>query len=106
MYSVLDYGHMIADPVRMDAYAEALRQDSASRGRPVNIVVHDTVKLSGLADRQRLAVTEVQARLEDPAGLPGPVTELLDPRAHHPAHVALGVVLGVLFALAFGTAPR
>ena len=26
MYSVLDYGHMIADPVRMDAYAAALRR--------------------------------------------------------------------------------
>lgn len=26
MYSVLDYGHMIADSVRMDAYAEALRR--------------------------------------------------------------------------------
>ncbi len=65
------------------------------------IVVHDTVRLSGLADRQRAALVQ----LLEATGAAGPVrrgvAEALDPRAHHPAHVVVGLVLGALFALAF-----
>jgi acid phosphatase family membrane protein YuiD len=70
------------------------------------LVVHDTVKLSGLADRQRAVVHLMLTSVDDGDATGGPVADFLDPRAHHPAHVAAGVVLGALFALAFGTAPR
>ena len=30
--------------------------------------------------------------------------DFLDPRVHHPAHVVVGLVLGAVFALAFGAA--
>ena len=70
------------------------------------IVVHDTVKLSGLAERQRKAVLRVQTSLAGGSKGRRQVAELLDPRAHHPAHVAVGVVLGGLFALAFTAGPR
>lgn len=70
------------------------------------IVVHDTVKLSGLAERQRRTVLHLQTALEGRSKGSRQVARLLDPRAHHPAHVALGVVLGGLFALAFAAGPR
>jgi acid phosphatase family membrane protein YuiD len=70
------------------------------------IVVHDTVKLSGMADRQRATLVHL---LEKVAG-PGPVRRgfaaALDPRAHHPAHVAAGLLLGALFGLAFVSGGR
>lgn len=70
------------------------------------IVVHDTVKLSGLAERQRKAVLWLQTSLAEGGSGRRHVAELLDPRAHHPAHVAVGVVLGGLFALAFAAGSR
>ena len=70
------------------------------------IVVHDTVKLSGLAGRQRQVMTLVLESFDPVGGTRGRVADFLDPRVHHPAHVFVGVVLGALFALAFGTAPR
>jgi acid phosphatase family membrane protein YuiD len=70
------------------------------------ILVHDTVKLSGLADRQRATVLRLQATLDEARGGRRQVAVLLDPRAHHPAHVAVGVVLGALFALALAAGPR
>ena len=70
------------------------------------IVVHDTVKLSGMADRQRAVLVHL---LEEADG-PGPVRRgfaaALDPRAHHPAHVAAGLLLGTLFGLAFVSGAR
>lgn len=69
------------------------------------IVIHDTVKLRVVASRQR----EVLFRLVDALPDAGPyhlrLAGFLDPRTHHPFHVVLGVIWGVLFALAFGIRP-
>ncbi len=70
------------------------------------LVVHDTVKLSGMADRQRAVLAELLERLDDAGRVRRGVAAVLDPRAHHPSHVLAGVVLGALFALAFTTGPR
>ncbi|RKZ18829.1 hypothetical protein DRQ50_03355 [bacterium] len=70
------------------------------------IVIHDTVKLSGLAERQRRAVLRLQTSIAQTSPARRQVAELLDPRSHHPAHVAVGVVLGGLFSLAFAAGPR
>ncbi len=69
------------------------------------IVVHDTIKLRVVASRQR----EVLYRLVDALPDAGPyhqrVAGYLDPRVHHPSHVLVGGLFGVLFALAFGLKP-
>lgn len=66
------------------------------------IVIHDTVKLRVAARQQREVVFRLVESL-GPAGLfRQRVVDYLDPRTHHPVHVALGVVFGGLFALAFG----
>jgi len=70
------------------------------------IVVHDTVKLSGLADRQRAALVHLLEVTDDAGPVRRGVAEVLDPRAHHPAHVVAGLVLGALFALAFVSVRR
>ncbi len=66
------------------------------------IAVHDTIKLRMATSRQRRVVF----RLVESLGNAGPfhlrVADYLDPRTHHPAHVAAGVLFGTLFALAFG----
>lgn len=68
------------------------------------IGVHDTVKLSGMAERQREVLVTLLREADRPGDLRRGVAEVLDPRAHHPAHVVAGLVLGVLFALAFVSA--
>lgn len=70
------------------------------------IVVHDSLKMGWLADRQRAALVRLLDHLDE---LDAPVRRAaayLDPRAHHPAHVAVGLVMGGVFALAFGPGPR
>lgn len=66
------------------------------------IVIHDTVKLRIAAHRQREVVSQLVDTLKHPSPFQQHLADYLDPRTHHPAHVALGVVLGGLFALAFG----
>ena len=44
------------------------------------LVLHDTVKLSGMADRQRQALVEVLMSRRDAGNLRGRVADLLDPR--------------------------
>lgn len=66
------------------------------------IVIHDTVKLRIAAHRQREVVVQLVDTLNHPSPLQQYLADYLDPRTHHPAHVAVGVVLGGVFALAFG----
>jgi len=66
------------------------------------IVVHDTLKMGWLADRQREALVRLLDHLDERGDRGRRALEYLDPRAHNPAHVAVGLVLGGVFALAFG----
>lgn len=70
------------------------------------IGVHDTLKLGDTTRRQREALFHVVDNLPPADRLRQQVANYLDPRTHHPAHMALGVLLGSLFALAFGAGPR
>lgn len=66
------------------------------------IVIHDTVKLRVAARRQREVVFRIVESLDHAGPFRQRVAGYLDPRTHHPAHVVIGVILGGLFALAFG----
>ncbi len=66
------------------------------------IVVHDTIKLRVAASRQREVVFLLVEILPEAGPFHKQVADYLDPRTHHPVHVATGVLLGGLFALAFG----
>jgi acid phosphatase family membrane protein YuiD len=68
------------------------------------IVIHDTIKLRVAASRHREAVLRIVESLHNPGPFRQRVADYLDPRTHHPAHVVVGVVVGGLFALAFGAA--
>ncbi|MFO7609202.1 MAG: divergent PAP2 family protein [Candidatus Krumholzibacteriia bacterium] len=70
------------------------------------IVVHDSLKMGWLTDLQREALVRLLDHLEDLDAPARRAAAYLDPRAHHPAHVAAGLVLGGVFALAFGPGPR
>jgi acid phosphatase family membrane protein YuiD len=70
------------------------------------IVVHDSLKLGWLADRNREALVRILAHVETSGGAERRALAYLDPRAHHPAHVAAGIVFGGLFALAIAGAQR
>lgn len=66
------------------------------------ILIHDTVKLGFASRRHREAVFHLVSSLDREGPLRLRVADYLDPRTHHPAHVVLGMILGALFALAFG----
>ncbi len=66
------------------------------------IAVHDTIKLRVAASRQRQVVFYLVENLENAGPFHLRVADYLDPRTHHPAHVAAGILFGSLFALAFG----
>ena len=70
------------------------------------IVVHDTLKMGWLADHQREALVSLLDHLEQQGETERRAVAYLDPRSHHPGHVAMGLVLGGAFALAFGIDPR
>jgi acid phosphatase family membrane protein YuiD len=65
------------------------------------IVIHDTVKLRILASRQRETVVRLVHELPEAGAFHQRVADYLDPRTHHPVHVAAGLAWGGLFALAF-----
>ncbi len=66
---------------------------------------HDALKLGGAAVEQQRALYLVLDRMEISGSLAQRATAYLDPRSHHPAHMLVGVALGLLFALAFGVRP-
>ncbi len=69
------------------------------------IGLHDALKLGGAAAEQQRALFLVLDRMEISGTLARRAMDYLDPRSHHPAHMLIGVFLGVLFALAFGVRP-
>ncbi len=66
------------------------------------VAIHDILKLRSAFTAQREAVHRLVVSWEGGGRWQEQVAGYLDPLSHHPAHVALGVVFGVLFALAFG----
>ncbi|MFO7652447.1 MAG: divergent PAP2 family protein [Candidatus Krumholzibacteriia bacterium] len=66
------------------------------------IVVHDGMRLRGVAEEQRRAVHRLVSNLPGDERFQQRVLGYLDPRAHHLGHVVVGVVFGALFALALG----
>lgn len=66
------------------------------------IAVHDTIKLRVAASRQRQIVFQLVASLDEAGPFHLRVANYLDPRTHHPDHVAAGMLFGSFFALAFG----
>lgn len=66
------------------------------------IFIHDSVKLGFASRRHREAVFHLVLALQEGGPFRLRVADYLDPRTHHPAHVLTGMVLGGLFALAFG----
>ncbi len=66
------------------------------------IQIHDSVKLGFASRRQRAVVYRLVESLDRNGPLRLRVADYLDPRTHHPAHVLVGMILGALFALAFG----
>jgi len=66
------------------------------------IVIHDTIKLRVAASQQREVVFLLVETMPEAGPFHKQVADYLDPRTHHPAHVTMGVLLGGLFALAFG----
>lgn len=66
------------------------------------VAIHDAIKLRVAASRQREVLHRLVTSLPDVGPFHQRVADYLDPRAHNPAHVLLGGVLGTLFALAFG----
>lgn len=69
------------------------------------IVIHDTMKLTVAASRQREVVYHLVTSLPEAGEFHQRVAGFLDPRLHQVSHVAAGVVFGGLFALAFGIGP-
>ena len=65
------------------------------------IVIHDTVKLRILTSRQRETVVRLVHVLPGVGEFHNRVADYLDPRTHHPIHVAAGLAWGTVFALAF-----
>lgn len=70
------------------------------------VAVHDTVKLRLAATRQREIVHAIVTTEPAAGPLRRRVAGYLDPLSHHPAHVAAGVVFGILFAVAAAPGPR
>lgn len=69
------------------------------------IVIHDTVKLRLMASHQREAVVRLVHVMPDAGEFHQRVSDYLDPRTHHPVHVAAGLIWGTVFALAFNWTP-
>jgi acid phosphatase family membrane protein YuiD len=64
------------------------------------IVVHDAMRLKGATEQQRRSVYRLVRMVPGGAAFGSRVAGYLDSRAHHPVHVAAGVLFGVFFALA------
>lgn len=69
------------------------------------IVIHDTIKLRIAASRQRAVAYHLVVSQPDEGQFHQRVAGYLDPRIHQVSHVAVGMVFGGLFGLAFGTLP-
>ncbi len=65
------------------------------------ITVFDSVRVRGAAQAQRRIVHDLVLRSAHASLLQRRVTTYLDPIAHAPVHVVVGLVWGALFAVAF-----
>lgn len=70
------------------------------------ISVFDSVRVRGAAQAQRRLVRDLVLRSAHANRFEQRVARYLDPIAHAPAHVAVGLVWGCLFAVAFAAPPR
>jgi len=70
------------------------------------ISVFDSVRVRGEAQTQRRIVHDLVLRSARASLLQRRVATYLDPIAHAPVHVAVGLVWGSLFAVAFAAPPR
>jgi len=70
------------------------------------VAVFDSVRVRGAAQTQRRIVRDLVLRSANASLLQRRVATYLDPIAHAPVHVAVGLVWGGLFAVAFAVAPR
>lgn len=66
------------------------------------VFIHDSVKLGFASRRHREAAFHLVLALYGGGPLRLRVADYLDPRTHHPVHVLIGMIVGGLFALAFG----
>ena len=72
----------------------------------VIIMVFDAVRVRGAAAAQRRALHDLVRGNPAMSDLHRRVASYLDPIAHAPSHVAVGLLVGSLFAVAFGAASR
>jgi acid phosphatase family membrane protein YuiD len=70
------------------------------------VSVFDSVRVRGEAQTQRRIVHDLVLRSAQASLLQRRVATYLDPIAHAPVHVAVGLVWGGLFAVAFAVPPR
>lgn len=66
------------------------------------LVIHDSIRLKGVAEKQRRVVYRLVGSVPEAGSIRHQVADYLDLRAHTPGHAMLGLVFGVLFALALG----
>jgi uncharacterized protein len=70
------------------------------------ITVFDSVRVRGATQAQRRVVHDLVLRSAQANLFHNRVANYLDPIAHAPVHVAMGLVWGGLFAIAFVAPPR
>jgi acid phosphatase family membrane protein YuiD len=66
------------------------------------IVVHDAMRLKGANQAQKEMLRDILDVMGPNSHWQRQMTSLLNVRVHHPLHVAIGVIFGLLFALALG----
>jgi acid phosphatase family membrane protein YuiD len=64
------------------------------------VIIHDAVRLKSAREQQRLRMHDLITTLPAADRFRRHVLNYLDPRAHQPAHVAIGLAFGLLFGLA------
>jgi acid phosphatase family membrane protein YuiD len=65
------------------------------------IVIHDAMRLKGDSQQQKWVLFLLVQAVPGSGVFQRRVADLLNVRAHHPLHVAIGALFGLLFALAF-----
>jgi acid phosphatase family membrane protein YuiD len=63
------------------------------------LVVHDTIRLKGASQKQRVVLRRLVAATAPEGRFQAQLADLLHDRWHRPLHVAIGVLFGLSFAL-------
>jgi len=66
------------------------------------IVIHDAIRLKSATQQQRVVLYQLVQAVPGMGHVRRQVATILNVRAHHPLHVAIGTLFGLLFAIAFG----